>query len=190
MGASNRRLLLLCSAVSVMVVGAVAVPPSATKAVTLHRPSAAIKRGGTVIVSQGPNGSWTQDFNIWSPSKTNGVGMIWEPLLWFNNLKGGKVSPWLAKSYKWSNGGKTLTFNLRPGVKWNDGKPFTSADVLWSYQMAKKYADFGYCHCTTEVTKVATPDALTATFTLKKPDSSMVFWIGNSEPMPQARVRG
>jgi peptide/nickel transport system substrate-binding protein len=190
MGASNWRLLFLRSAASVLAVTAVALPAMSTGAAALHRQNATIKHGGTVVVSQGPNGSWTQNFNIWSPSKTNGAGMIWEPLLWFNNLKGGKITPWLAKSYKWSNGGRTLTFNLRPGVKWNDGKPFTSKDVLFSYQMAKQYADFGFCHCTTEVTKVTAPNASTVSFTLSKPDSSMVFWIGNSEPMPQHAYAG
>jgi peptide/nickel transport system substrate-binding protein len=146
---------------------------------------AAIKMGGTLTVSQGPIGSWTANFNPWAPSMTNGTGMIWEPLLWFNLLKGGKITPWLAKSYKWSNHNKTLTFNLRPGVKWNDGKPFTSKDVLFSYQMAKKYTDFGYCTCTKTVTSVKTPNSLTVQFNLKAPDSTMVYWIGNAEPIPQ-----
>jgi peptide/nickel transport system substrate-binding protein len=143
-----------------------------------------------VTVSQGPSGSWTANFNPWAASMTNGTGMIWEPLLWFNNLKAGKITPWLAKSYKWSNKGKILTFNLRPGVKWNDGKPFTSKDILFSFQAAKKYADFGYCGCTKAVSKVTAPNATTVQFHLKRPDSSMLFWIGSAEPFPQHYFKG
>ena len=35
-------------------------------------------------------------------------------------------------SWKWSNGNKTLTLNLAQGAKWSDGKPLTSADVVYS----------------------------------------------------------
>src|SRR5439155_23003357 len=39
------------------------------------------------------------------------------------------IVPDLAASWAWSEDGTELTFQLRDGVKWHDGKPFTARDV-------------------------------------------------------------
>src|ERR1700719_397671 len=41
----------------------------------------------------------------------------------------------LASSWSWSEDGKELTFKLRDGVKWHDGKPFTAADVKCTWDL-------------------------------------------------------
>ena len=43
--------------------------------------------------------------------------------------------PDLATSWAWSEDGKELTFPLRQGVKWHDGKPFTAADVKCTWDL-------------------------------------------------------
>lgn len=58
------------------------------------------------------------------------AGKIYESLLtWTPDLK---PMPGLAKSWTVSPDGKLYSFELQSGVKWHDGKPFSSDDVVFS----------------------------------------------------------
>ncbi len=48
------------------------------------------------------------------------------------NLSISAVKPYLAQSYAFSNGNKTLTFHLRPGLKFPSGDPVDAKAVVWS----------------------------------------------------------
>jgi peptide/nickel transport system substrate-binding protein len=80
-----------------------------------------------------------------------------------------KLVPQLATAWEQSADGKTLTFKLRPNVKWHDGAPFTSADVQFSFmEILKKVHSRGkatYLY----LTAVDTPDPLTAVFRFSEP---------------------
>jgi peptide/nickel transport system substrate-binding protein len=91
---------------------------------------------GVLTVATGAT-AYPDDFNLYSPNAEDATnGMIYEPLFFYNTAKAGDIRPWLGTSYAWSNGGKTLTVQLRHGVKWTDGKPFTSTDVVFTFDQA------------------------------------------------------
>ena len=45
------------------------------------------------------------------------------------------IVPDLATDWSWSEDGTELSFKLRRGVKWHDGKPFTAADVKCTFDL-------------------------------------------------------
>src|SRR5213078_687114 len=45
--------------------------------------------------------------------------------------------PYLARSWRWSDGGRALTFRLRTDVRWDDGIATTARDVVWTLQAAR-----------------------------------------------------
>jgi peptide/nickel transport system substrate-binding protein len=95
--------------------------------------------GTTLTLENNTGVTFTDNFN---PVDSNSFckemsvcSLVYEPLYEFDSLKAGVSYPWLATAYAWSNGGKTLTFTIRTGVKWSDGSAFTPADVAATFNM-------------------------------------------------------
>ena len=49
-------------------------------------------------------------------------------------LPTGGWEPYLAESFEWNDNATQLTINMREGMKWSDGEPFTSEDVLFLWE--------------------------------------------------------
>jgi peptide/nickel transport system substrate-binding protein len=97
----------------------------------------------TLTMESSPESTITQDFNPFvstaAPQGMGATGLIYEPLIQFDIAAPPKYYPWLATAYSWSNGGKSITFTIRQGVKWNNGTPMTTADVVFTYDLLKAY---------------------------------------------------
>lgn len=76
--------------------------------------------------------------------------------------------PLLATAWEVSPDGLTYTFRLRDGVRWHDGKPFTSEDVAFSIDLLKKVHPRGK-QTFANVSSIETPDPLTVMLKLSKP---------------------
>jgi peptide/nickel transport system substrate-binding protein len=80
-----------------------------------------------------------------------------------------KLTGDLAESWEVSPDGLTITFHLRKGVRWQDGKPYTSADALFSYQfMVDPKTPTPYSGDFLKVAKAEAPDPHTFIITYKE----------------------
>lgn len=104
--------------------------------------STAQKAGGpTLAVYSGASGTFTENFNPFSPTALGDTtGVIYEPLFFFNGLAklGEKAKPILGESYSWNSDGTKLSLVTKSGIKWSDGKPFTAKDVAFTMNLIHK----------------------------------------------------
>ena len=114
----------------VVVAIAIAAPKSATGATKLsasHR---------CLVMAGSGDPAFVKNFNPYTATSLPSGGFVrgafYEPLIITTAAGGGHQYPWLAQSWKWTNHNKTLTLNIRKGVKWSDGKLLTAADVVYS----------------------------------------------------------
>src|ERR1700758_5029928 len=93
---------------------------------------------GVLTIDNESGGTWTCDFNPFNLSYISySMGNVYEPLMFVNTLQNAKVTPWLATSYAWSNGNKTLTFTIRKNVHFSNGTLLTPADVVYTFNLLK-----------------------------------------------------
>lgn len=82
--------------------------------------------------------------------------------------------PYLARAWRWSEGGRTLTLPLRRDVRWHDGRPTVARDVVWTLDAARDPAT-GYPRLTDLATlaAVAAPDDSTVVLRFSRPPGAL-----------------
>ena len=94
----------------------------------------ALPRAQTLYTSGTAWGPFDSFNPLRSGYSTGTLGLLYETLLRYDPLKD-KFIPWLATGGGWK--GKSYVVTLRKGVTWNDGKPFTAADVKFTFETGK-----------------------------------------------------
>jgi peptide/nickel transport system substrate-binding protein len=118
------------------------------------------------------------------------VGMIYQQLVTLN--KSLQVEPQLATSWHVGDGGRTVTFDLRHGVKFDDGSALTSADVKATMQyIVKPSTGAAAASYLASVKSVSTPNKYTAVFHLSHPDSSLIYGLtsANMSILPTSAIK-
>lgn len=91
-----------------------------------------------------------------------------------------KIVPDIAKEWKYSDDGKTLTFYLQENVKWHDGKDFSSEDVKWTFDTILEEKGFASASLS-DIEEITCPDENTVVFKLKAPNAGLlghIAWFG------------
>lgn len=131
--------------------------------------------GVILTVAGGPSGPIQRIFNPFLDtnafSQVGANGYVYESLAAQNTLKPDDYVPWLATSWAWSNDNKTFTMQIRKNVKWTDGTAFTPADVVYSFDLMKRYPAL---NLTGVDFQTITSDANSVTMTFAEPDSQNV----------------
>ncbi|MBV9356057.1 MAG: ABC transporter substrate-binding protein [Chloroflexi bacterium] len=140
------RLPAALAAVAAAVALAACGSSSHSSAVSANNASSSSGGSSAVLtVESSQQNAITQNFNpfIQSSAATllGATSLVYEPLLQTNAIQPGQYYNWLATGYTWSDGGKSITFTIRPGVKWSNGTPMTAADVAFTFNLLKQYAD-------------------------------------------------
>ncbi len=136
-------------------------------------------RGGRLIVGQYTDPSFLTGAMTTAGATQSISGKIFDGLLTYDlNMT---PQPKLAVAWSMSPDGLSLTFRLRAGVTWHDGRPFTSADVAFSaLEVWKKYHSRGRSTFA-NVIEVQTPDPLIAIFKLSKPAPYILSGLSSLE---------
>ena len=127
---------------------------------------------------------WPCTFNPFNPSSSPySVGVTYETLDFINSLQNGKVTPWLATNYAWSNGDRTLTFTIRSGVKWSDGVPFSAKDVAYTFNLLKKYPALDINAVWSVLSNVHQVGANKVVFDFKAPAVPYFYYVADQVPI-------
>jgi peptide/nickel transport system substrate-binding protein len=95
--------------------------------------------GSMLIGADTGSPTFEKNFNPYAPNKRIGTTYMYEPLAVINTLDG-KETPFLATGHTTPDP-KTVVFDIRTGVKWSDGKPFSASDVVYTFDLLKAHKE-------------------------------------------------
>lgn len=177
----TRRTFLKVSAGGAAAAGLAACTPAAPAAPATNAAPAATAvpagpaRGGTAVIVMDSDPD-TLNLGVTSNYSSGDVGAkLYNGLIWVDTNFG--IKPSLAESWTISPDAKVYTFKLRQGVTWHDGKPFTSADAVYTFQEI-----LGKFHPRSQalvkrMKSIEAPDANTLVITLVDPYAPLLLQL-------------
>lgn len=139
--------------------------------------------GGTITYINVSGSLDVDNFNPWSPNYMgNNIAQIFEPLLYVNSYTG-SITPKLATAYHYENHHRTIVFDLRHGVKWSNGQPFTAQDVAFTFNLILKHPGIDLNGLRSMIASVKVDSSYQVTVNLKAPNVTDLYYIGGDTPI-------
>lgn len=136
-----------------------------------------------LVVLPSPIGSYSRNFNPFSPTDLPGTtGLVYQDLFYFNPLKN-QTYPMLGRSFAWSGHGTVLSVNLRKNVKWTNGQSFTAKDVVYTFDLLKRYPALDTNGIWKVLKQVKAVNSYVVTFTFKSPNVPYQWYVLGETPI-------
>jgi len=202
----TRAQLLRTAAGAGVLVTVGGVPGTASGAVRALRRigSPAVTRGGTLILAISDASAQEKlDPTSGNPTANSIIrnAQVYQSLTLFDDRW--NLQPVLARAWELKANGREWVFHLRPGVKFHDGSPMTSADVVYSLKrnFVKSVGSNFYSRLSLSVNPsgITAPDPMTVSIKLKSHDPFLPLAMGSryavvmkagTEPTSVANVIG
>ena len=101
-----------------------------------------VPRERTLIVAYPTSGhNQIQDYDSFNPflpglASRSGYNFLYEPL-YFYNVERDTLISWIAEDHRYSADFRELEIDIRPGVEWSDGAPWTAHDLVFTIDMLR-----------------------------------------------------
>jgi peptide/nickel transport system substrate-binding protein len=190
---TRRALPAVTAALLVLIAAAVVTAPASSQPT---KP----KHGGILnsVLTEDPPGLLVHESatisSVWPMSPCYSNLVIFDPLKPLDSAE--TVIPELAERWSWQDNFRSLVFFLRKNVKWHDGRPFTAADVKYTFDMVREAPEAAAKMRTsprkdwyTSVEAIEAPEAHTVVFRLKRPQPSLLLMLASGySPVYPAHV--
>lgn len=100
-----------------------------------------------------------------------------------------RLLPDLATGWTVADGGLTYTFALREEVRWHDGRPFTSADVRWTFEQTARRQSLAQ-EALAKILRIETPDDHRIVLRLRQPWAPFLTILAGEGPYIVPRPGG
>lgn len=99
--------------------------------------------------------------------------------------------PYLARAWRWTEGGTVLTLRLFQGLRWHDGEPTTAGDAAWTLDAARDVAS-GYPrqHDLADLAAVTAPDDATLILRFSRAQVGLPDVLTDLAILPRHRFAG
>ncbi len=164
-----------------------ALPAASNVAETAPAPKP--RYGGTLVVAAGDPGPLNPA--ITSSGQTHPVtGQMFNGLVRLDRYF--EPKPDLALRWSVSKDGRTFTFNLAPNVRWHDGRPFSSADVKFTYEEVLLKLHPRTRTLADVIERISAPSRNVVVFRLKQRYAPFLTWLDedNGAILPRHLYQG
>lgn len=150
-------------------------------------PSAAAR---ALTVTMGPRGNeWKRAFNPFrddTDTRWPATAGVYEPLIVYSRATRSFV-PWLATAHRWGPDNMTLRFSMRPGVVWSDGAAFSTRDVIFTFDLMRRFPALDRQGVWSFLADVKAVDATAVEFSFKRPYTPGFVSVGTQPIVAEHR---